>query len=295
MQKNRKNFGFTLIEMLIALGILSIVLMLASQGILTVLRMHRTQEALAYTQTKTRLVSEVLAQEIRGAILGGLSELPYPATGTSLSFALIDGGVGYPVTALSSNLVKIVAPSLVGSDLQAGDSIMVTNEDGAAFIATVNSVNGNISYTVGFNNCNTGVNFTSNSLLYKVKPIGYSYDPNTKILNYQIANQAQQPVAHDISDFKISYVYQQSDGTTVNQNNPIIVNGVPQKFGQIAGLDASLVRLRLDITAEGKDASNHTISRSYSSQIGLVDTTVGSGKNIDTNQFVQVNGIRVCN
>ncbi len=270
MQNNKSKFGFTLIEMLIALGILSIVLMLASQGILMVLRMHRTQ-------------------------LGGLSESPYPATSTSLSFALIDGGVGYPVTAMASNAVQIVAPSLLASDLQAGDSIMVTNQDGASFIATVNSIGGNISYTINFNNCSTGVNYTANSLLYKVKPIGYNYNQITKTLNYQIANQAQQPVANDISAFKIAYVYELADGTTVNQNNPIIANGIPQKFGQIAGQDASLVRLRLDITAEGKDAAEHTISKSYSSQIGLVDTTVGAGKNVETSQFVKVNGIKVCN
>ena len=117
--------------------------MLASKGIITVLRMHRTQEAVTLTQTKLRLVSEVLSQEIRGAILGGLANSPYQASDTSLSFALIDGGVGYPVTALSNNKVKIVASNLDSSVLKKNDNIMVTNQDGDAFIAKVNNISGN--------------------------------------------------------------------------------------------------------------------------------------------------------
>ena len=293
MRANRK--AFTLIEMLIALTILSLVLMLASQGILTVLRMHRTQEATTLTQTKIRRVSEVISQEVRGAILGGLADSPYPASSTSLSFALINGGAGYPVTAISSGSVQIVAQNLAAADLQAGDSIMVTNKDGDSFIATVNAVNGSVQHTISFNNCMTGVNYTANSLLYKVKSIGYNFDPITKTLNYKIANQAQQPVAFDISNFQISYIYGKPDGTTVALNSPLMVAGVPQKYGQIAGDDVSLLRLKLDMTAEAKDAAEHTISRSYSSQIGLVDATVGAGKNVDNSQFVKVKGIKVCN
>ena len=294
MRANKRK-AFTLMEMLIALTILSLVLMLASKGIITVLRMHRTQEATTLTQTKIRRVSEVISQEVRSAILGGLADSPYPASDTSLSFALIDGGVGYPVTAISSGAVEIVAQNLAVGDLQAGDSIMVTNKDGDSFVASINAVNGTVKHTISFNNCTTGVSYTPNSLLYKVKSIGYNYNPITKTLNYKIANQAQQPVAFDISNFQISYIYLKADGTTITLNSPLLVSGVPQKYGQIAGDDVSLVRLKLDMTAEAKDAAEHTISRSYSSQIGLVDTTVGAGKNVNNSQFVKVKGIKVCN
>jgi len=294
MRANKRK-AFTLMEMLIALTILSLVLMLASKGIITVLRMHRTQEATTLTQTKIRRVSEVISQEVRGAILGGLADSPYPASDTSLSFALINGGAGYPVTAISSGAVEIVAQNLAAGDLQVGDNIMVTNKNGDSFIASINAINGTVKHTISFNNCVTGVSYTPNSLLYKVKSIGYNYNPITKTLNYKIANQAQQPVAFDISNFQISYIYSKSDGTTITLNSPLLAAGIPQKYGQIAGDDVSLVRLKLDMTAEAKDAAEHTISRSYSSQIGLVDTTVGAGKNVDNSEFVKVKGIKVCN
>lgn len=295
MYRPRKIKGFTLLEMLISLSILSIVLMLASKGIITVLRMHRTQEAVTLTQTKLRLVSEVLSQEIRGAILGGLADSPYPASETSLSFALIDGGVGYPVTALSNNKVSIVASSLPPSVLKRNDSIMVTNSDGDAFIARVGNINGNGQFDISFNNCATGVAFTSNSLLYKIKSIGFNYNPITETLNYRISGSPQQPVAHGIKDFKLLYIYEKDDGSIVTQTSPIMVAGIPQKFGTIGGQSVNLVRLGLDITAEAKDAAEHTISRSYTSQIGLVDATVGAGRNVESEQFVKVKGIKVCN
>ena len=294
MQRKRLS-AFTLLEMLISLSILSIVLLLASQGILMVLRMHRTQEAVTLTQTKLRLVSEVLAQEIRGAILGGLADSPYPAGSTGLSFALIDGGVGYPVTSLTNNKVKIVARNLPNSALKKDDYIMVTNREGDAFISKVSAVHGSGQYNVSFAGCNTGVSYTPNTLLFKVRSIGFNYNPITKTLNYKIAGMPQEPVAHDIANFKISYIYEKNDGSTIRQNSPIMISGIPQKIGKIAGEDVNLVRLRLDITAEAKDAADHVISRSYSSQIGLVDATVDGGKNVDNSQFVKVKGIKVCN
>lgn len=295
MLRPRKTKGFTLLEMLISLSILSIVLMLASKGIITVLRMHRTQEAVTLTQTKLRLVSEVLSQEIRGAILGGLADSPYPASETSLSFALIDGGIGYPVTSLSNSKVEIVASSLPTSVLKKNDNIMVTNQDGDAFITSVKKISGNSKFEISFDNCTTGVAYTSNSLLYKIKSIGFNYNPITETLNYRIKGLPQQPVAHGIKDFKLSYIYEKDDGTTVVQATPIISGGIPQKIGTISGQNVKLVRLGLDITAEAKDAAEHVISRSYSSQIGLVDATVGAGKNVESNQFVKVKGIKVCN
>ncbi len=295
MYRLRRKKGFTLLEMLISLSILSIVLMLASKGIITVLRMHRTQEAVTLTQTKLRLVSEVLSQEIRGAILGGLANSPYPASETSLSFALIDGGVGYPVTSLSNNKVKIVASNLPNSVMQINDDIMVTNQNGDAFIAKVTGISGSGQFEISFNNCQTNVAYTSNTLLFKVKSIGFNFNPITETLNYKISNQAQQPVAHGIKDFKLSYIYEKEDGSTITQAGPIMLAGIPQKTGMIGGQAAKLVRLGLDMTAEAKDAAEHTISRSYSSQIGLVDATVGAGKNVDSSQFVKVKGIKVCN
>ena len=114
-------------------------------------------------------------------------------------------------------------------------------------------------------------------------------------MNYKISGSAQQPVALGIKDFKLSYIYEKNDGSTITRAAPIILAGIPQKIGKIAGEDVNLVRLGLDITAEAKDAAEHTISRSYTSQIGLVDATVDGGKNVNSSQFVKVKGIKVCN
>ena len=89
--------GFTLVELLLALAILATLLAVAYGGVIQFMQSRSDLDAAINAQAKLRRIVEVFTQDLRSAVFGGLSATPYPSGNASISFALIEGGAGYPV------------------------------------------------------------------------------------------------------------------------------------------------------------------------------------------------------
>jgi hypothetical protein len=263
---------------------------MASSGIITVLKVHRAQEAAVNSQAKLRRVSEVVSQEIRGAVLGGIMNQPYASTATSISFALLDGGAGYPVQSLTSSSVDIV--SNTAPDL-AGKNVLMINKDGEAIMMGINTVQslGSSWYRLIHGSCSNALSATTNMLLFKVNNVGFSYDHATDVLNYQLDGQTF-AAAFNITDFRLDYVYTQTDGTPVVQPAPLVIGAAPQKKGVIAGNDVELSRLQLVLSTQARTSGSKTLERTYSSQIDLASSASDAGASAN---LARVKGVLSCN
>src|SRR5690606_5790547 len=97
MNRASRTTGMTLIETLVALFVSGIVATIATTGVVNVLRVQAVNEAATSAPAKLRRVTEVLTQELRSAVLGGVTNAPYASNNTQISFLLLDGGAGYQV------------------------------------------------------------------------------------------------------------------------------------------------------------------------------------------------------
>ncbi len=279
----RRQEGISLIELLVAISILLVVLGITSTSLISGLRVQRDQEIITTSQAKLRRVNEVFTQELRSAVLGGVANQPFPSTATSISFMLLDGGAGWQVlphdsgnnnsfkNAANAQVVAAVA-SADELDLDGGQVLMV-NANGDAVILDINNVQrrggaGSVEWNVVHPGCGNTIDFTPNTLMFKVRTIGFQYDPSTQTLFHHVGSANSVPLAFDISDFRIDYVYQENDGTPVSLNAPLLnSDGAPVKNGRLPGGTAvSLTRLQVLLGASNP-AGNRTIERKYSGQV----------------------------
>ena len=89
--------GFTLIEMLISMAIFAVVAFLTMMVVTNALRYNAQQQATVAAQSKLRRVTEVIGQEVRSSVFGGVAHAPYNSNNTQLSIYLLDQGAGYTV------------------------------------------------------------------------------------------------------------------------------------------------------------------------------------------------------
>lgn len=288
--------GFTLLELLLALAILVGIIAYAFSSTIQTLQIQSDQEAITSTQAKLRRVIEVLTQDIRSAVLGGIINQPYSSSNQAVSFALLEGGAGYPVLSTSnfaqsySLNILAIAPNAASVGIASGDQVMLVNNssgNGQAVLLTVTGVNGsNNQWTISHTGCRNTIGYTTNTLLFKVRSQGYSYDNTNKTLLSREGNAAAQTVAFQINGFNVDYIYQRTN-TTQEFTNPPGYRGVsgtdpPAQQFPSGGQTYTLQRLQLTLTA-GEASRGRTISRTYTSQIDLVDT-----------RGIQVTGVVAC-
>jgi prepilin-type N-terminal cleavage/methylation domain-containing protein len=279
----RSHQAFTLIEILVALAIFGILIAVASGAIIQYLRVQSDQEAVTSAQAKLRRVTELLSQEMRGAVFGSIINTPYASGTESISFLLLDGGAGYPVLPLGSgsafpaaaNLqISSSAPDTNALGIADGDQLLMINANGDARLFTATNVaqNGGFEWRIVHSGgCSNGITYTPGTFLFKVRTFGVRYDSASDTL---FANEGagEQTLAWNITDFKIDYVY--SDGTTTEINR----SGYPTKT-----LGAFTLQ-RLQIVAGTKELSRgKPIERTYSTQIELPN-----------NNQVSIGGLTVC-
>lgn len=275
----RKSSGFTLLELLVAITILTIILGITYAAISEGLRVQSSQEAATSSQAKLRRITEVFTQELRSAVLGAIADAPYASATSSVSFTLLDGGAGYQVLPHDSGNnnsfknaanVRLIAPEL---DLATGDQALMVNASGQAILFDVGTVtrvggSGSVEWNVVHPGCANTIDYTPNTLLFKVRSVGLSYDPTTKTLYQREGSGAAVPLAFDLSSFRIDYVYQDSDGTPYAFGEPRKVGGKPVRNDSYGGKTVQLARLQLSVGSEAK-ALTGTVKRSYLSQIEL--------------------------
>ncbi|MDM7325109.1 MAG: prepilin-type N-terminal cleavage/methylation domain-containing protein [Thermus sp.] len=273
--------GFTIFELLLALAILGVVLALAYGGVVQFLQVRTDLDAQINGQAKLRRVVEVLTQDLRGAVLGGLAPSPYPAGSQSISFALMDGGAGFPVMPHDSgnntsfpqaSEVRILAmggtPGIANDDW----ALMVNGAgDGVLFRVTqVNAVGQNLWHVVHAG-CGNTITYTPNTILLRVRTLGLRYDPKDRLLLYRENAANPIPMAFNLTRFRIDYVYEAASGVVLtnpdgyNYQNP---TGTPPFQIQNGNQTYTLRRLALTLSTSFP-ARGREVERTYTSLVEL--------------------------
>jgi prepilin-type N-terminal cleavage/methylation domain-containing protein len=289
--------GFTLVELLISLAILGIVLGIASNAIIQYLGVQSDQEAATSAQARLRRSTEIVSQELRGAILGAVTNTPYTASTSQLSVALLDGAAGYQVTSFNGTTTTIISTVGTANDtgFAANDMIMIVGANGEAILRKVNTLaqgaTGSSTWNLSHPSCTLPTTLPTDPLLFKVRTLGYKFDTSTSSL---LANErgTEAAVAFNITGFKVDYIYISNTGAT--KTNPVgTTKQYPERTVEVSGVNYTLDRLQVTMTALEKSRGKD-VERSYSSQIDLVDnsrflTTTNSSKSYS------IQGVTICN
>ncbi len=294
----RSRQGITLLELIIAIAIFSVVMVLVTVGITSVLRSQGVNEAATSSQAKLRRVTEVFTQELRSAVLGGVTNQPYQPDDTTISFMLLSGGAGYQVVQTSGFASQysthVVASVNDPADLGlAGGQALLVNTNQVGVIVDVTSVtqvggtgSGGVEFVVNHPACQNTIGFNTDTLLFQVQTLGFQYDPDTKTLYQKAGGGARLPVAFDLDTFRLDYVYtKDSDGTPVVRSAPKTDgSNAPLKESTIGGDDVTLSRIQLVVGADVPSGGGRTVNRTYSGLVELPD-----------NQNFTIKKVKTCN
>jgi len=289
---NRQQ-GLSLLELIIALAILVIVLGLASAGVILALRAQSGQEAVTSSQAKLRRVNEAVLQELRGAVLGGVTSTPIVSGPNSVSFTVMDGGAGYAVQGLTNSQVTVIAPNNLETDDFAGTQILLVNNLGEARVLDVTNAaggGGNNVFNLNHATCRIPFPSTDDILMFKVRTVGFRYDGPERTLYQQVGNGGELPLAYNMARFDVSYVYQRDDNSTYI-NNPIPDldgDNQPDRKGDIGGAAVQLARLNITLGTTAPSFGGRTVSRQYTGQLELLN-------NANNESFRAVSRVVPCN
>jgi prepilin-type N-terminal cleavage/methylation domain-containing protein len=269
---NSKNKGFTIVELLIAMAIFGILIAIASGAIVQYLRIQSDQEAITSAQSKLRRVTELVSQELRSAVFGSIINSPYTSDKSAISFLLLEGGAGYAVNPHDSgnnnsfmsaaNLtINSSATDTAALGIADNDQLLMVNGNGQALFFNV----GNITKTgqdwrIVHPGCGNTIDYTpGTTLLFKVRSFGIKHDKPSKELRATDGSTPEQPLAYNITNFRVDYVY----------------NDVPQGTYDPSKVN-DLDRLQIVISTE-ELSRGKSIERTYSSQIELPTTSLRIG------------------
>lgn len=283
--RRRLSSGMTLVELLVAMAVLGIVLTVAYSAMVSSLRVQVEQEAITTSQAKLRRVVEVITQDLRSAVFGSITNQPFAPDSRQISFALIAGGAGYQVLPHDSgnnnsfrtaNNVQIIATVANAAELDLeGRPAMMVNANRQAVIFNVNNVARrggptSIEWNVVHPGCANTIDFTPNTLLFRIDSLGLRYDATTRTL-YQRSGATEVPLAFDISDFRLDYVYQGPGGITeLRASPPLSPSGQPvRRFTRPDGVVLQLVRLQVTISTTAP-SQGRVIERSFTGQVELL-------------------------
>lgn len=287
----RQKQGLSLLELLIAIAILVVVLGMASAGVVMALRAQSGQEAVTSSQAKLRRVNEAVLQELRGAVLGGVTSTPFLSGPNSVSFTVIDGGAGYAVQSYTNSQITAVAPAGLATANFEGGQVLLVNSNGIARILTVGSVtpvNGANLFQLNHAACTTAFPDTDDILMFKVRTVGFRYDDAENKLLQRVGNGDELPLAFGMTSFNIDYIYQKDDGSYIDEDDPYLdADTQPDRQGQIGGDNVQLARLNITFGTAKPSFGGRSVSRQYTGQLELLN-------NVSDNRFRAVRGVSSC-
>jgi len=239
----RGRNGFTLIEILISLAILSVLLGITYRSVVSFMQLRQQQDAITATQAKLRRVVEVFTQDLRSSVFGAIIDEPYPSNDRAVSFALLKGNSGFKVYTTDPAAWKDAYRTFVIAEdpgVRRGDHVLIVNQDKKAVILKVSGVRqvDTQKWVIRHNSCKNTLDYRSNTLLFGVDLYGVRHDPDRETL---ILNEEgdEMPLAFGIREFKVEYL--------------------PNK--------ASAERLRVTVSA-AREYRGRTLSRRY---VGVVE------------------------
>ncbi len=279
----RRTDGFSLIEVLIALAIFVVVASLAGSGIVQALRLQALNETATSLQAKLRRVNEVVGQDLRSAVFGGLTDTPVASGATGVSFTLADGGQGYEVQPSggasfphSANVdIFAVAADAAALGLDGAEAMMV-NQVGEGIVYTVTNVTrvgpmADQRWNVVHAGCNNTIAYAPPVRLFSVASVGYRFDADAGELLRQVGAGAERVLAFGLSDVTFAYAYEAEDGTTVVRATPFDDGDGPLRVADVGGLAHVLSGIQVTVTAEEGAGGGRTVERTYVSHVRLPD------------------------
>jgi prepilin-type N-terminal cleavage/methylation domain-containing protein len=281
-----KKQGFTLVEMLIALGILGIVLGMASSAIVQYLGIQSDQEATTSAQARLRRTTELVSQELRSAILGAVTNQPYTSNNQQLSVALLDGSAGYPATTLTGTTTQFISTATTATlGLAANNLVLIVGSNGLAALRTVTTVSNPSTNTWQLTHAACTLPVLNDPLLFKVKTLGYRRNTaNNQLVSTEAG--VESAVAFNITGFNVDYIYTAGGASQVN---PV---GFPARSVVVGGSTFTLDRLQVTMTAQ-ELSRGKTITRTYSNQIDLADAS-RFAQAVDAGRAYSIQGVTVC-
>jgi hypothetical protein len=148
----------------------------------------------------------------------------------------------------------------------------MVNQNGQGVILPVTTVSsGGGNYTLSFG-CKNTISYNGN-VVYKVRTLGYQYNPSTNNLVFTSGIGGEQVAAFDLNSFAVDYVYLNTatNGFEINPTGYNSGGQINRQFGNY-----NLQRVQLQIGAAQKTWFS-TIQRSYSSQVELPNTILSGG------------------
>lgn len=294
--------GLTLIELLIALGILSLVLGLTFNGLVQTSNIQTDQETATSVQAKLRRTVEVMTQDLRGAVMGGVVNSPYPSGTGQISFALLSGSAGYPILSAGSNGLTLnsLETAVANLGIDTGDRLMLVNSEpgsatsGQAVITRVASTPTRSSnvWSVSYGSCSSASTLNPD-IAYEVQLQGYRLDTTSKTL-YVSTSAGEVPMAYNITGFTVDYVYR-NVVSSAETTNPTGYNGGGLIAARFSSGGNTLVLQRVQITLSAAESSRgRSITRSYTGQIEMVSNN-GDSRMINTSTSANAGVTAICN
>jgi len=140
-EKSQKNKGFTLVELMVSLGLFAVVMTMSASAVLTILAANARSQSSSSVMTNLNIALESMTRDIRTGTTYTCNELTTCAESSSFSLVTQDGkDVTYALDGTTKSITKTV---------DAGDSISIT--------ATPEITITNLKfYGSGFLPCDTG-------------------------------------------------------------------------------------------------------------------------------------------
>lgn len=211
----RRTEGFTLIEVLVAMAILTVILAVVLSTSLEALSMQTRTERDVNLDAGLRRVTQILTQDIRNTAYGLVTSTPYTSTASSISLVRAEGGAVHPVT-VGSGVFKNATNTTLITPLSfkwAKDTrfVLLNAVGGTATVLTLSSaVTGSTgSAVLPHTDVNTVCYAEGSTLAQPVQVIGYSYDAPSQTLLRQVQDDLGTrtvPLAYGVSAFSLAYI-----------------------------------------------------------------------------------------
>ncbi len=201
-----RRLAFSLVELLVALAVGSLLLVGASRLLATTVRTSKTEGATFRSQQEALAALEGLEKETQGKGVGAV----LPGSGENLLSLVLLGGNGHPVLikGYSASGFRIAASSQ--PEFQPGDTILLRNAAGQAALLSVTKLTqlDPDTWEVSLGGCQNPVIWSENARAFKAETLTLEYASGTLKLTTKdgTVEVAQLP------EFKVSYVYRTSDG-----------------------------------------------------------------------------------
>lgn len=285
----QKSSGFTLLELIMALAVFTVVMALSQGATVQGVQFQRAHEINSNVQNRVRRITEVLSQDIRTSALGMVIASPYGSTSTSISYAQLSGGADYPVTAVSGTKFRIVSATSP-TEINNNDYLVLIDkrQSGVAVVSrvastgapTLISTNTYEITTTCTNLASSGFTLSPDTAMFLVNLQGYSFDStNRKLVYMQKGDAAATDVAYSIDDFRADYIYTSSVNNTItgtdlrNPSGYMSSGQVLDSFSTTSGSTTTvyiLNRIQITITSS-ETAGGRTVRNTNNAHIDLIN------------------------